>query len=118
MSGATYYQYIDPRELADLIHHETVAIVDVRDEDFDEDGFSSSETRHHLTSVGYIPNAMNIPSEKWDDDEMVDQLISSHEGKQKIVFHCKMSQVRGPSCATRSVFCEDQALKFLDEQIS
>jgi hypothetical protein len=33
-----YYQYIDPRELADLLHNDQIAIIDVRDEDFDEDG--------------------------------------------------------------------------------
>jgi hypothetical protein len=35
----SYYQYIDPRELVEIFQQDNVAIIDVRDEDFDENGF-------------------------------------------------------------------------------
>jgi hypothetical protein len=38
-SRMSYYQYIDPRELVEIFQQDNVAIIDVRDEDFDENGF-------------------------------------------------------------------------------
>ena len=38
IAGMSYFQYIDPRELAEIFQQDTVAIIDVRDEDFDENG--------------------------------------------------------------------------------
>lgn len=37
MSGV-YFKYIEPNELANQLKSESIAIIDVRDEDFDEDG--------------------------------------------------------------------------------
>lgn len=34
----SYFGYIEPRELAEQLRSEAVAVIDVRDEDFDEDG--------------------------------------------------------------------------------
>jgi hypothetical protein len=54
-----------------------------------------------IYNVGHIPNAINVPSEQWDNQELIDELIRSHALTGTVVFHCRMSQVRGPSCATK-----------------
>ena len=61
-----------------------VAIIDVRDEDFEG---------------GCIPGAVNVPSESFDD--RVVSLVDELRNHDMVVFHCMLSQVRGPSCAAR-----------------
>src|SRR5688572_16180393 len=50
-------------------------------------------------SSGHISSAKNIPSGKWQDDEVIREVIEEHKGKDVIIMHCKKSQVRGPTCA-------------------
>lgn len=59
-----------------------VAIVDVRDSDF---------------IGGHIVNAINIPADKFELSlANLEEKIAS---KPKVVFHCMLSQQRGPTCA-------------------
>lgn len=82
------YAYIEPSELRERLGDEKVCVVDVRDDDYNVDG--------------HIPGASNVPSELWDNTEIIDELVRSHAGSlmDTVVFHCRLSQVRGPSCAT------------------
>lgn len=89
MPTSYYYENIEPEELRNLLGNDNIVIIDVRDEDFDVDGF--------------IPGATNIPSKLWNDMSIIDDLITKHEGKEKVIFHCMESQARGPSCARRYV---------------
>ncbi|KAI9094688.1 Rhodanese-like domain-containing protein [Phlyctochytrium arcticum] len=81
-------QYIEPQEVADIIRSKELIpgkdylIVDVRGDDF---GF------------GNIPGAINIPSHEFLDHptEFLDKLAPI----PKVIFHCALSQVRGPRCA-------------------
>ncbi|KAL4125090.1 hypothetical protein PRIC2_008679 [Phytophthora ramorum] len=61
-------------------------IIDVRDSDY---------------AGGHIHTAVNIPEENFMDDDDVDALVDKYKDQDAIVFHCMMSQVRGPSCAKR-----------------
>ncbi|KAG5177681.1 Rhodanese-like domain-containing protein [Tribonema minus] len=81
---------IRPAELKTLLQQEAhnVQVVDVRDTDF---------------SGGHIKGALNRPVDLFEDIDDVDQFIKTlaSQGKQKVVFHCMLSQVRGPMCAQR-----------------
>ena len=57
-------------------------VVDVRDDDIE---------------YGHILNSINIPSHQFHDLDKVDDKLS----KPKLIFHCMLSQVRGPKCAKR-----------------
>lgn len=61
-------------------------IIDVRDSDY---------------AGGHIRGGINIPEDDFMDDDDVDALVSKYKDEDAIVFHCMMSQVRGPSCAKR-----------------
>ncbi len=80
--------YMDGETLRDLLcgpHKSKVQVVDVRDEDF----------------FDYVPGAVNVPSEQWDDPTTV-EAIYTHckcKGVTRVVFHCMKSQQRGPFCA-------------------
>jgi Cdc25 family phosphatase len=81
--------YIEVAELARLlpaaITDKNIAIIDVRNSDFEG---------------GHIPSAVNIPyGDEWENDKFLDGVISSIGYKAKAVFHCMKSQVRGPYCA-------------------
>mmetsp|Transcript_3426 Transcript_3426/g.10403 ORF Transcript_3426/g.10403 Transcript_3426/m.10403 type:complete len:136 (-) Transcript_3426:2568-2975(-) len=71
-------------ELAQLLRAEPrkVTIIDVRDSDFEG---------------GNIAGAHNIPRDrfKYTVDEQVEKFKDDHH----VVFHCMLSQVRGPYCA-------------------
>lgn len=78
-----------PSDLAEILRDESVKpplIIDVRDADF---------------AGGHIRGAINIPEDGFLDDDDVDALVSQYCKEDRIVFHCMMSQVRGPSCARR-----------------
>lgn len=67
-------QWIDEKECGvDFL------IVDVRDADFE---------------TGNIPQCINIPADLFLKDPKKQNLTAS-----KLVFHCALSQVRGPKCA-------------------
>uniref|UniRef100_A0AAV1UUD3 Rhodanese domain-containing protein n=1 Tax=Peronospora matthiolae TaxID=2874970 RepID=A0AAV1UUD3_9STRA len=46
-------------------------------------------------------SAVNIPEDSFMDDDDVDALVAKYKDEDAVVFHCMMSQVRGPSCAKR-----------------
>ena len=92
--------YIESGELAALLREKSAAsseagesapivIMDVRGEDEFSDG--------------HIVGATHAPSTNWSDSAFVQQLVEQYtttDGtKKKIVFHCAMSQQRGPTCA-------------------
>jgi len=62
-------------------------VVDVRDGDFGEGGF--------------VRGAVNVPSDTFR--ERIGAVLEEHGGKETIVVHCMMSQMRGPTCATMLV---------------
>ncbi len=63
-------------------------IIDVRDADFDG---------------GAIKHAINIPSIEFKSnlDVHVERICKQTNEQTEIIFHCMMSQVRGPSCAQK-----------------
>ncbi|KAI9205410.1 Rhodanese-like domain-containing protein [Polychytrium aggregatum] len=83
-------QYIDASELVKDIRNPALRsgvdylVVDVRDEDF---------------KFGNIPNALNVPAHEFL--ETVPSQIERLNSAKKLVFHCALSQVRGPKCAGR-----------------
>ncbi|KAK1972313.1 Rhodanese-like protein [Colletotrichum sublineola] len=62
----------------------SVAVVDVRDDDY---------------IGGHIKGCINIPSRNFE--AMMPTLVRRLEGKKTVVFHCALSQQRGPSAALR-----------------
>ncbi|GAA6033559.1 hypothetical protein JCM8097_001455 [Rhodosporidiobolus ruineniae] len=84
------YRYINHDELADLLRAsgkadepKKVAVVDCRDEDF---------------AGGNIPGAIRAPSEQ-RTDASIRKLVEELKDVPKVVFHCSLSQVRGPKTA-------------------
>ncbi|KAK8060031.1 CDC25-like phosphatase YCH1 [Apiospora saccharicola] len=61
-----------------------IAVVDVRDDDY---------------IGGHIQGSLNFPSRSLD--AMMPTLLRKLEGKETVVFHCALSQQRGPSAALR-----------------
>ncbi|GAB5036736.1 myosin light chain kinase, partial [Nannochloropsis oceanica] len=85
--------FIEPEELLALLQAQrqgvkspTIKIVDVRDDDFE---------------VAKLPGAINVPSEEWHEDERVDTLVQELKDYDLVIFHCMLSQVRGPKCSNR-----------------
>ena len=78
--------YLSPSDLHALLQSDesrsSTLIVDVRDEDFVD---------------GHVPGALNVPSESFA--RSIQRVQEAARGKQRVVFHCALSQVRGPSCA-------------------
>jgi rhodanese-related sulfurtransferase len=64
----------------------TIAIVDVRDDDY---------------IGGHIKGAQNVPSRSLD--AMLPTLVRKLQDKETVVFHCALSQQRGPSAALRYI---------------
>jgi rhodanese-related sulfurtransferase len=71
-----------------------LVLVDVRDED---------------RSLGYIIGSHWLPSEEFYKDvaASVDSILKTYASAKKFVFHCQLSKIRGPSCA--SLFREEVA---------
>ncbi|KAI9226307.1 MAG: Rhodanese-like domain-containing protein [Piptocephalis tieghemiana] len=96
-------QYIDPQDLASLIRDPTLtcgkdyAIVDVRDTDF---------------AGGNIPGAINVPAHRLY--ETLPSLLSSFAKVPLVVFHCALSQVRGPKSAR--IYRDARAVMEADEE--
>uniref|UniRef100_A0AAV1VLB1 protein-tyrosine-phosphatase n=1 Tax=Peronospora matthiolae TaxID=2874970 RepID=A0AAV1VLB1_9STRA len=83
--------YIQPSALVEILRNPDAAnkrpvIIDVRDTDY---------------VGGHIRSAVNIPEDSFMDDDDVDALVAKYKDEDAVVFHCMMSQVRGPSCAKR-----------------
>ncbi|GAA5830491.1 hypothetical protein JCM3766R1_002741 [Sporobolomyces carnicolor] len=82
------FAYINHDEVAALIKSRAVPgkdyqVVDVRDEDF---------------RGGNIPGAINAPSEQ-RTEQTVQDLVTKLTGVPTVIFHCTLSQVRGPKNA-------------------
>ncbi|XP_020588831.1 arsenate reductase 2.2-like [Phalaenopsis equestris] len=71
---ALRFSYITPSQLISLRRSAKVAIVDVRDEERSYDA--------HIAG-----------------SEMLPYLLGAVQGNDAVVFHCALSQVRGPACA-------------------
>ncbi|GHJ86224.1 hypothetical protein NliqN6_2626 [Naganishia liquefaciens] len=85
MSFTPSFQYINAQELAEIVKKndpKEVQVIDVRDDDF---------------VGGNIKGAVNSPSESFTQN--VTELVRQYEEVPKIVFHCALSQQRGPKAA-------------------
>lgn len=77
--------YVTGSELLSLKRQPTIAIVDVRDDERSYDGHISGSL--HYANDGFSQN--------------ISKLLQEVKGKDTLVFHCALSQVRGPSCARK-----------------
>lgn len=80
---------IVPTQLADMLRFKSETrplIIDVRGSEYKD---------------GHIASAANHPEPDFHDDAQVDALVEKYKNEETIVFHCQMSQVRGPFCAKR-----------------
>ncbi|KAF4123053.1 hypothetical protein GMORB2_6601 [Geosmithia morbida] len=74
----------------------TTAVIDVRDDDY---------------IGGHIKGSINVPSRQFD--AMMPTLARRLLDKKTVVFHCALSQQRGPSAALKYLRERDGALKAL-----
>ncbi|KAJ3154825.1 hypothetical protein HDU86_004525 [Geranomyces michiganensis] len=92
-------QYIEPADLVALLSDpaqkpgSSYLIVDVRDDDF---------------AHGNIKGACNIPAHELCQESDA-ALLERFRGVKKLVFHCALSQVRGPKCARRFADAQSKA---------
>ncbi|CAH1452060.1 unnamed protein product [Lactuca virosa] len=77
--------FITGSELLSLKERSNVAIVDVRDDERSYDG--------------HIAGSLHFASDTFQD--RIPNLVQAAKGKDTLVFHCALSQVRGPKCARR-----------------
>ncbi|KAJ3105756.1 hypothetical protein HDU97_007576 [Phlyctochytrium planicorne] len=81
-------KYVDPEEVAALYKDPSLKrgvdfqVVDVRGDDFEG---------------GHIPGAKNIPAHELLDN--MDAYADDLKKPRKLIFHCALSQVRGPKAA-------------------
>eukprot|EP01025_Chloroclados_australasicus_P055379 TRINITY_DN6699_c0_g1_i1.p3 TRINITY_DN6699_c0_g1~~TRINITY_DN6699_c0_g1_i1.p3 ORF type:complete len:128 (+),score=8.90 TRINITY_DN6699_c0_g1_i1:242-625(+) len=84
-------QYMEPEQLAGLLkgpEKDKAIVIDVRSHDFGD--------------IGFIKGCLNIPSDDFEDDDDIDNLIQQKlNGSEKIIMHCQFSKQRGPHCAYR-----------------
>ncbi|VVB13063.1 unnamed protein product [Arabis nemorensis] len=85
--------YITSTQLLPLHRRPNIAIIDVRDEERNYDG--------------HIAGSLHYASGSFDDK--ISHLVQNVKDKDTLVFHCALSQVRGPTCARRLV-------NYLDEK--
>ncbi|KAF6171452.1 hypothetical protein GIB67_017976 [Kingdonia uniflora] len=79
--------YITGTQLLTLKRHPNIAIVDVRDDERVYDAHIAGSL--HFASDTFV--------------EKLPKLMQEVKGKDTLVFHCALSQVRGPSCARKLV---------------
>ncbi|KAJ1022231.1 hypothetical protein NDA13_005145 [Ustilago tritici] len=101
MSFKLFYSYVDGDTLAETVrkhasdpNQKEVAIVDVRDDDF---------------VGGNIVTAKNHPSSRIDD-EIEDLVYGPLKDYKQIIFHCHLSQARGPKAAGKYAQARQAAL--------
>ncbi|KAM0926361.1 hypothetical protein ACQ4PT_003463 [Festuca glaucescens] len=75
--------YVTAAEVVSMVRDPHVAIIDVRDEERICDAHIAGS--HHYASDGFA--------------ERLPEIAEATRGKQTLVFHCALSQVRGPTCA-------------------
>ncbi|KAF4370985.1 hypothetical protein CsatB_016820 [Cannabis sativa] len=84
--------YITGSQLLSLKRRPNIAIIDVRDDERSYDG--------------HIAGSLHYASDSFSDK--ISNLVQQVKGKDTLVFHCALSQVRGPSCARKLVnYLED-----------
>ncbi|CAL1398259.1 unnamed protein product [Linum trigynum] len=77
--------YITGTQLVSLKRLPNIAIIDVRDEERSHDGHIAGSLHYASGSFG----------------DRISNLVQEVKGKDTLVFHCALSQVRGPTCARR-----------------
>ncbi|OMO81817.1 hypothetical protein CCACVL1_12206 [Corchorus capsularis] len=77
--------YITGSQLLSVKTRPNIAIVDVRDDERKYDG--------------HIAGSLHYASDTFTDK--ISNLIQDVKGKDTLVFHCALSQVRGPTCARK-----------------
>lgn len=87
MAYSPPYTYMEADALAEVLRARAakpraVAVVDVRDDDF---------------VGGHIPGVVHAPSAAFN--ARVDSLVKELAGYEQVVFHCSLSQQRGPKAA-------------------
>ncbi|KAM3403169.1 hypothetical protein ACQJBY_006742 [Aegilops geniculata] len=75
--------YVSAAKLVSMARGNRVAVIDVRDEERSYQAHIAGS--HHFASGSF---AARLP-----------ELVQATSGKDTLVFHCALSQVRGPSCA-------------------
>ncbi|XP_044483820.1 dual specificity phosphatase Cdc25 [Mangifera indica] len=86
--------YITSSQLLSLKPRPNIAVIDVRDDERSYDG--------------HITGSLHYASSNFTDN--ISNLIQQVKGKDTLVFHCALSQVRGPTCARRLA-------NYLDEKV-
>ncbi|KAG2690056.1 hypothetical protein I3843_09G165900 [Carya illinoinensis] len=79
--------YVTGSQLLSLKRRPNMAIIDVRDDERSYDG--------------HIAGSLHYASDTFSDK--IPNLIQEVKGKDTLVFHCALSQVRGPTCARKIV---------------
>ncbi|TIA71643.1 hypothetical protein E3P92_02450 [Wallemia ichthyophaga] len=83
MSFGLPYRYVNDKEILSHIGKPAeLLVVDVRDSDF---------------IGGHIKGCQNVPSNSFLDS--VHELVKQNESVPRVVFHCALSQSRGPKAA-------------------
>ncbi|KAM7526168.1 hypothetical protein LguiA_016070 [Lonicera macranthoides] len=77
--------YVTGSQLLSLGRRPNIAIVDVRDDE--------------RTYDGHIAGSLHFASDTFNDK--LPTLLESVKDKDTLVFHCALSQVRGPKCARK-----------------
>ncbi|WRT67383.1 uncharacterized protein IL334_004354 [Kwoniella shivajii] len=104
MSLTPPFRYINAAQLAELIKSKPAsgvkefAVVDVRDSDF---------------VGGNIVSAVNYPSDLFHAS--VDELAKKLEKVPKVIFHCALSQARGPKAAR--IYAETRSHAYPDPSV-
>ncbi|TLD18112.1 hypothetical protein PspLS_10446 [Pyricularia sp. CBS 133598] len=104
MASIATLERIPAAKLRDLLLAEKaddpkVAVVDVRDDDY---------------IGGHIKGALNVPSQQLD--ARMPTLVRQLQDKPTVIFHCALSQQRGPGAALRYIRERDEALKKTKDQ--
>ncbi|KAG8745831.1 hypothetical protein FRC10_006858 [Ceratobasidium sp. 414] len=93
-SSEPSFQYISPTELSELIKSDKnpmtdYVVIDVRDDDF--------IFKYQATQGGNIVGCVRAPS--YNYLTTVDELVTKTKDVPKMIFHCALSQLRGPKAA-------------------
>ncbi|KAK4272831.1 hypothetical protein QN277_021333 [Acacia crassicarpa] len=77
--------YITGSQLLSIRRQPNIAIIDVRDDERSYDG--------------HIGGSLHFASDSFSEN--ISNLVQQVKDKDTLVFHCALSQVRGPTCARR-----------------
>lgn len=101
MASISTLRYIPRESLATLLKSPSpsLAIIDVRDNDY---------------IGGHIKGSRNIPVHT--HDHALPELVRTLADKETVVFHCALSQQRGPKAALRYLRERERLLGVVDEK--